>query len=263
MGEYVRDSTKGINVRIDPVNYKADTLVQVWIDARKLATVCQWMEKYGVNMRFMSDITKELFDIVVKQLVESGEVKMVEFSSSAHDYLKFKFNKSSLNPGERGKRNILHNAVLDDRRKSHMINTADWNGKDRDALPTGAKSSISNEEWDRAQELIKQTQVDEANKRIGGIQFDASGKNVSIEHPRHTKEDVYKDMKDTRDSIVKQINSQTDGFEESKSIQPHNGGHRKLTRDELIAKDREIAERDRRVRELLDSVNPDDLKPIG
>ena len=41
--EYKEDSTRGSSL-INPLNYKGDVLVQVWVDSRVLATLCRWLD---------------------------------------------------------------------------------------------------------------------------------------------------------------------------------------------------------------------------
>ncbi len=117
MGNLKVNETRGKSI-VDPVNlgnYKGDVLVQTWIDSRLLATVSEWLDGNGLVTRHMSDIVKFVIEEVVSQLVREGEVEMIELCGDARDLLERKY-RTNLNPGGRGKKNILHNLVLDDRK---------------------------------------------------------------------------------------------------------------------------------------------------
>jgi hypothetical protein len=113
--ERVEDSTKG-GARVDPRNYKGDVYAQAWIDARKLAMLSIWLDDAGYSTRFLSEVLKFTIDVIVEHLVNTGAVEVIEFTEDARNVLEAKY-KASLNPGGRGKKNLVHNLVLDGRKK--------------------------------------------------------------------------------------------------------------------------------------------------
>ncbi len=119
MRVYKEDSTRGRAV-VRPRNYKGDTLVQAWIDRRKLAVISQWLDEGGYRTRFLSDLVKLTIDEVVAELVERGIVEMIEFTDSATKILEMKY-RADLNPGKRGMRNLHHNMVLDKLRSGERL----------------------------------------------------------------------------------------------------------------------------------------------
>lgn len=115
MGEYREDSTKG-NSLIKPLNYKGDVLVQVWVDSRVLATLCKWLEGEGVYTRFMSQVVKRPLEVLAEFVVENEGVERVDDTSEARNMLERRFGVN-LNRGEKGKKNVLHNVILSEKRK--------------------------------------------------------------------------------------------------------------------------------------------------
>jgi len=101
---------------IDPVDYKGDALVQVWIDSRVLATLSAWLDKVGNLTRFLSEVVKVPLSVLVQHLVEEGEIDMIDDTMEARTMLRRKY-RVNLNPEDRGRKNLLHNIVLSDRRK--------------------------------------------------------------------------------------------------------------------------------------------------
>lgn len=111
---YKEDSTKGSSL-IQPLNYKGDVMVQVWIDARILATLTRWMEGAAEYPRFMSEIVRRPLEVMVESLVEHGEVEIVDDTAEARAMLERRY-RVVLNKGGRGGKNILHNQVLSSQR---------------------------------------------------------------------------------------------------------------------------------------------------
>lgn len=112
--EYKVDSTKGGSM-LNPLNYKGDVLVQVWMDSRVLATLCKWLDLQGTHTRFMSQTVRVPLESVVQMLVNNSDVEMVDDTAEARRMLERRFNVD-LNRGGRGHKNILHNVALSDRR---------------------------------------------------------------------------------------------------------------------------------------------------
>lgn len=115
MGEYKEDATKGKSI-LNPINYKCDTLVQVWIDARILATLDLWMDSNGVFPKSYSEVARRPLEMLVETLVGDGLAQMVEDTTVAREHLARKY-RVSLNRRDRGAKNILHNQILSDRRR--------------------------------------------------------------------------------------------------------------------------------------------------
>lgn len=115
MAEYKEDSTKGKSV-LNPINYKCDSLVQVWIDARVLATLDQWMDSNGVYPKSYSEVARKPLEMLVETLVGDGLAVMVEDTTAARTHLERKY-RVTLNRRDRGAKNILHNQILSERRR--------------------------------------------------------------------------------------------------------------------------------------------------
>lgn len=100
---------------INPLNYKGDVLVQVWMDSRVLATLTRWMDGEGVFPRFMSQAVRRPLELIAELLVDGGDVKMIEDTGEARRMLESRF-QIKLNRGGRGEKNVVHNITLSDRR---------------------------------------------------------------------------------------------------------------------------------------------------
>jgi hypothetical protein len=111
--EYKVDSTKGMSL-INPINYKGDVLVQVWVDSRVLATLCRWIDSNEGYVRFMSQVVRRPLEVLAEMLVKNGQVEIVESTVEARKMLERRFGVN-LNPGKRGTKNVLHNMTLSER----------------------------------------------------------------------------------------------------------------------------------------------------
>uniref|UniRef100_A0A6M3KVZ6 Uncharacterized protein n=1 Tax=viral metagenome TaxID=1070528 RepID=A0A6M3KVZ6_9ZZZZ len=112
--DYVVDSTKGGSL-INPLNYKGDVLVQVWMDSRVLATLCRWLDNAGFYSRFMSQVVRRPLEVLAESMVEKGEVQIVDDTAEARSILERRFGVD-LNRGGRGTKNVAHNVALSVRR---------------------------------------------------------------------------------------------------------------------------------------------------
>jgi hypothetical protein len=83
---YKEDSTKGGSI-IQPLRYKGDVLVQVWIDSRILATLANWLEKNGDYPRFMSEVVRIPLEVIVETVTNNGSVNMIENTVEARNML--------------------------------------------------------------------------------------------------------------------------------------------------------------------------------
>ena len=108
------DVTRGSGV-VNPTSYKNDVLTQAWIDSRTLATLMVWLDGLGSQPRTMSEIVRDPLKVLVRFLVDNGDVKMVDDTIVARQMLE-KRTGVILNRGDKGRKNILHNIVLDERR---------------------------------------------------------------------------------------------------------------------------------------------------
>lgn len=117
MNEFGRakDSTRGM-AKVDPVTYKGDALVQVWVDSRVLATLSNWLDSEGMVTRYLSEVVKGSLQILCDHLEDSGAVSLVDDTTTARTLLERKY-RVNLNPEGRGKRNVLHNIILSQKRQ--------------------------------------------------------------------------------------------------------------------------------------------------
>ena len=115
--DYAEDETRGVS-QIRPIRYKKDVPVQAWMESRYLATLSEWLDKFG-RSKYLSEVVQEGIRVVVDNLVEAGEVEMVEDVFEAREMLewKYKVKLRDIERGTRGKSNLHHNAVLGERRK--------------------------------------------------------------------------------------------------------------------------------------------------
>ena len=109
-GNYKVDSTKG-KAKLMPLKYKGDINAQAWLDSRELATISNWLEGRGVRTRYVSELIRECVSLISSKLVNSGLERPVELSSDAHAILSARYGVRF--DDRRGKRNRLHNSVLD------------------------------------------------------------------------------------------------------------------------------------------------------
>jgi hypothetical protein len=175
----VVDSTKG-NADLNPRQYKGDVYTQTWIDARKLATLSIWLDDAGYNTRFLSEVVKFTVNLVLDHLVETKTVEMIEFTEEARNILEAKY-RTNLNPGGRGKRNILHNMVLDDRRKEGNVGGYNPDSrfiKEEINIPVQPKDDKPPKQSNQSNQVTNKFDFDKAVKMIDdGIQRDTEEKN--------------------------------------------------------------------------------------
>lgn len=137
IGELKEDCTDGQFSILNPVNFKGDALVQVWMDSRELATISEWLDKTGSYTRFLSEVVKDGLHILCEELVNDGEITMIEDTLEARGMLEAKY-RVCLNPktsktsnvtgrrdSRRGEKNVLHNIVLSERIRERMNEVPD------------------------------------------------------------------------------------------------------------------------------------------
>lgn len=123
-GEYREDCTYGKFSVLNPIRFKGDALVQVWVDSRELATISEWLDKGNYHTRFLSEVVKEGLSILCENIVNNNEIEMIEDTAEARMLLEEKYN-INLNPNGRGEKNVYHNQILSERIKSEKNATPD------------------------------------------------------------------------------------------------------------------------------------------
>lgn len=161
---YAEDSTKGQSM-INPLNYKGDVLVQVWVDSRVLATLCRWLDKNDCHSRFMSQVVRRPLEVVADMLVSNREVEMVDSTTEARDMLERRFGVD-LNRGGRGSKNVMHNLALDDRRDELGERVAKASRFNDVSKPKRGYSPLAQKAIDKYEELYGENRTDSSNKVI-------------------------------------------------------------------------------------------------
>jgi hypothetical protein len=111
--DMMRDQTRGSGP-IDPVTYKKDAIVQLWMDSRHLATLCEWLEgANGIKCEGVSMVIQMAMQLVCENLHAQGYDRVFERTVDARQYLKIRFPKKNFNICDRGKKNLTHNLTLD------------------------------------------------------------------------------------------------------------------------------------------------------
>ena len=103
-------TTKGSS-EMNPIRYEKDAITQVWIDRRKLATACAFMERGGNKPLHISEIIRFCVD-VVSELVERQGGLTFDKTAEAVDFLNERFG-DTLNPRGKGRKNLMNNLLLD------------------------------------------------------------------------------------------------------------------------------------------------------
>ena len=227
MGEYKEDSTKGRAIT-EPINYKGDVMVQVWLDSRLLATLSNMLDNNGYFTRYMSEVVRETLELYMESAINSGLVKMVEDTGNARELLSRKY-RIKLNKVDRGKRNILHNMILSERRIKDGMEKLRRKGNDIDNEATG---------------LIEKSRLDSVVKRALDTYNEEFG--------------AKKDVEENEKRINELMDVGEDGIMRMKMAEEP----RKLTTDELYMREEEIAKKDREYRKELDNMENVKLEGI-
>ena len=103
-------TTKGAS-EMNPIKYEKDTITQVWLDRRKLATACAYMESNGNKPHHISEIIRFCVD-VVSELVERQGGLTFDKTAEAANFLNERFG-DILNPNGKGRKNLMNNLLLD------------------------------------------------------------------------------------------------------------------------------------------------------
>lgn len=149
--KYKEDSTKGSSI-LQPLNYKNDVSTQAWIDSRVLATLSDWLDKNQEYPRHLSEVVRRPLELLCELLVEQGDVEMVDDTVLARFMLQKKYNVN-LNRGDRGRKNVLHNQILSDKRKRLNFKFSKPSMHDADISMGKAKTNIPKEELDKMVEM--------------------------------------------------------------------------------------------------------------
>jgi hypothetical protein len=175
---YAEDSTKGLSL-INPLNYKGDVLVQVWVDSRVLATLCRWLDKNEVYSRFMSQVVRRPLEVVADMLVSNGEVEMVDDTAEARALLERRFGVD-LSRGGRGTKNTMHNIVLSDRR-SELGERIGRGSKFNDAnKPKSGRSTLVQDTIDKYKSLYGEDGKVIVKEKMSEMELDAKAKELEV-----------------------------------------------------------------------------------
>lgn len=267
MYEYKEDSTRGKNPRIDPKSYKPDVLVQVWVEARKLVMLNQWLDKNGFSTRFMSEIVRNTIDVVVDQLLLTGEVEKIEFNQIARDILQHRYNRDNLNPRGRGDRNVVHNLHLDNIRRESLSSSSDQEFVSGINKPVQASKGISDDEWERVQKRIQEDKRQEAKECSNHIKYDENGLAIINRERKdsYTEKDRQKDLdkktKSEAEMLLEEIAKDHNVDVKKGVVRPLDNRPRPLTEEELREKEEKLKAKDQAEKDAWDSFDPRTLKP--
>lgn len=185
---YKEDSTRGGSV-INPLNYKGDVLVQVWLDSRVLATLSRWLEEHGTYTIHMSQVVRRPLEVLVDLLVNSGDATLIDNSVEARTLLSRRYGVD-LNRGGRGTKNVMHNIELSIRRED-LGEAVERDRRVNDVsrpLRTNLNPAIA-------------AKVDEARRKYNEL-FPNKDEQPHTEQPRFSEED-YRRGKAADERVVK------------------------------------------------------------
>lgn len=187
------DETRGSG-KISPRHYKGDVITQVWLDSRMLATLSVYLDTEGVMTRFLSEVVREILEMVVANLVRDDRVKMIEDTDDARNMLQTRY-RLNLNPRNRkgdliGGKNLAHNQILSGRKvesNSHSghngYSFTDEHLKGKENLPVQPKDD----------ELTESSE-----SSTGGISFDEGVKMINA----GVHEDVVKNAREEVKNVL-------------------------------------------------------------
>ena len=265
--KYKEDSTRGRSPRIDPKSYKPDVLVQVWIEARELVMINQWLDKVGYQTRFMSQIVKFTMSIVLDQLLAAGEVDKIEFNQMARDILKQRYNKDSLNPGGRGERNIVHNLHLDHIRQEGLLKASDQEFVTGVNKPTQASEGMPDDQYEKGIRMAQEEKRQQAKECSDHIKYDENGLAIINRERKdsYTEKDRQKDLdkkeKTKAEMLLDEIAKDHNVDVKKGVVRPLDNRPRPLTEEELREKEDRIKAKDQAEKDAWDSFDPRTLKP--
>ena len=271
------DSTKGRSM-LTPETFKGDVNAQAWVDSRILATLSDWLDRGGNHTRFMSEVIQKSLKVFQEYLVNIGEVNLVDDTGTARQMLETKY-RVNLNPGERGRKNEMHNRMLCERL-----------GKDSRGLGNGSEKvnlSINNrvddseksdamkamEDWEESERKRKIEEAKEQSRQA--IASFGTDENGIVQVPTHgrgdyTEADKLRDerlkRKEEQAKTLKQCESIKEESEkkvrESAKIKANDDMIAPMSQDELDRREEERKARDKAERDAFNSVDVSDLSPV-
>ena len=250
---YSKDSTKG-NAIMDPVSYKGDMVINCWVDSRLIAMLSNWLDSEEIRTAHMSEVIKISLEELVNILIENNKTRKIELCQEARDILEFKY-RATLNPGNRGRRNLLHNLQLDARRMERGSGLGFM--KESDLQGVDYKPIISDEEWDRAQERIKEEEKKEAREQRKEFRqrLSEAGAETGKEFVNGEAEVLFKQPERTVDfsrGVIDMDESGGDKDEESTTNSNDSCQIRKMTDEEVLEKEKDIKLREEKQKEVND-----------
>lgn len=243
MRGYKEDSTRGRSLLI-PKSYKRDSLVQVWIDRRKLAVLSQWLDESGLVTRHLSDVLRFTIDQVVEKLITDGIVRKVEFTDEATRILESKY-QTELNTGGKGEKNLLHNMQLDEIRRSRFYGEGEIDVRPRmDSVKEAEVRALA----DKAVEMYRELE------RTGGFKSDKERMEREHEETMNGMREKFK-VDDSGVVVVERGRiDEVDGEDDESLVQPKMGKSsdvmRSRSKEEILSDIEEINKRDRELAEM-------------
>jgi len=225
------NETRGSSV-LDPVHWKGDALAQTWVDRRILATLSNWLDEVGLRPRSLSEVVRLTLEQVTEALVDRGDVDMVSDPSQATWVLESKY-RAKLNPGGRGKKNLLHNIMLSERKREQALQS------------TGAVTRTSSDKRVR----IDTADIEEAKKAIESARsalsnkyqgLDSDGLDKLLTESGKAERKINMEVVDKDPSIKKLMKSDV---------------ARQKTTEEMDEDGKRIEEKDKKLLDQMDSCN--------
>jgi hypothetical protein len=227
-------------------------LTQVWIDSRILATLSNWLESKGKHPRYLSEVVRQPLSTLVEFLVESGEIEMADNTMDSREMLQRKYHVK-LNAGNRGYKNMQHNALLSSMKQGRMpVNIGN------DLVSAKANTYVKSERdiaLDEGWAEFKRQEREERSKafkeQVAQLPVDEKG-NVIVKHHYnndYTERDRLRDLaireKEKADALLAKV--------DNKNKIPSTA-HRPLTDAELDERERKRAEKDAKEKAAMDAM---------
>ncbi len=226
---YAENSTCG-KAMINPITYKRDVLVQVWVQSRYLVALDQWLDHGGVNLRHLSDIINESIEQIIKSLLDNEEISSLMACQNARDFLQFKYRISL--DGNRGQRNALHNLHLDSKIKPRKNEWED-NGSFNEYRSIG-----SDEEWEKGREMA------EKDRAKVTMEKEIEGKKV-LDRLKQEPDSIINISLDQLKEVDEKIKVNVDEIEIEIELEPKPVLNKlKMSESEMQAKAREIKQKE-------------------
>ena len=99
-----------------------DSVLQLRVDRRYLATLLKYYQERGVHIRSKSELGRKVFEELYHILVDNSLVEPVTFSDDASSYInKYFSEEGGLNPGGRGLTNLRLNVLDQEQSQTEMV----------------------------------------------------------------------------------------------------------------------------------------------